>query len=74
MYESNTANAKWQTCVVAKGPVKVLVLNYRDMKDLVAKRPEVEADIRAGVPLGRLLLPNTSDCCRTCSEGCFIIS
>lgn len=50
MYEKEAANAQWQTCVVAKGPVRVLVLHYRDMKDLVSKRPEVEADFRAGDP------------------------
>lgn len=49
VYESK-ANAVWQTCVGAKGPVKVLVLKFRDIMDLASKRPEVEADIRAGAP------------------------
>ena len=48
MYESANAQATWQTCVVAKDQVKVLVLNYRDIKELTAKRPEVESDLRAG--------------------------
>ena len=49
MYESANAQATWQTCVVAKDQVKVLVLNYRDIKELTAKRPEVESDFRAGM-------------------------
>ena len=48
VYESANAQATWQTCVVAKDQVKVLVLNYRDIKELIAKRPEVESDFRAG--------------------------
>lgn len=62
VYESK-ANAVWETCVGAKGPVKVLVLKFRDLMDLVSKRPEVEADIRAGgktpnpISLGKLTTP-----------------
>ena len=39
--------AQWQTCVLARDNVKVLVLYYKDVKDLITKRPEVEADVRA---------------------------
>lgn len=48
MYETGARDVQWQTCAVAKGPVRVMVLHYRDMRDLIAKRPEVEADLRAG--------------------------
>ena len=55
VYETGTTNAKWQTCVVSKGQVKVLVLHYRDIRDLVAKRPEVDADLRAGESSGDMI-------------------
>lgn len=46
VYEKG-AEAQWQTCVRARDNVKVLVLYYKHVKDLITKRPEVEADVRA---------------------------
>ena len=48
VYETANAHATWQTCVVAEDTLKVLILNYQDIRSLVAKRPEVESDFRAG--------------------------
>ena len=47
MYDKG-GQATWQTCVRAQGDVKVLVLYYKDLHRLIMKRPEVEADVRAG--------------------------
>ena len=46
-FYSKGLEAEWQTCVKAKGRVKALVMHYKDLRDLIAKRPEVEADVKA---------------------------
>ena len=48
MYEKGGDDVRWQTSVRAKGPVKALLMHHSDMKELTSRRPECEADIRAG--------------------------
>ena len=43
------APTTWHTDIKARGPVRVLLMHRKDMRALIARRPEVEADIHAVV-------------------------
>ena len=38
----------WQTCVRARTQVQALILTVKDLKDLVARKPAAEVELRAG--------------------------
>lgn len=52
-FYSKGLEATWQTCVQAKGTTKVLVMHFEDIRDLIIKRPEIEADTRASMSPNR---------------------
>ena len=47
-YESPEASI-WSLSAQAKGPVKAMTLNYQEIMQRLSTRPELEADMRAGI-------------------------